>query len=184
MKAFITGDSLAAGVGATSPEKGLAGRIATELGKHNHVTLTNVAISGSRMKDIKIKPKQKQDLTIIVASSNDLYHFTNKQKFETLTKEVLELHSKLAKKVVLVGPADIGGTSAIPLFMKPLYKIARPKYAAIMKKTAAKHKNAKFVNPAEFSMKPYGPTEAADGFHPNNSGHKYWADLILSATHS
>ncbi len=180
LRIFIAGDSLAAGVGASRFENSLAGRIAIAFAKRNHVILTNTAKSGGRMKDITV-PRQKQDIAIIVASSNDLYHFTNKKRFEHSAHSALRLCSAAAKKVVLVGPGDIGGATAIPIVLKPFYNMQRPKYAAIMRKAALKYQNAAFANPMEFSMKPYGRTEAVDGFHPNDSGHKFWADIILSA---
>lgn len=182
-KLFMAGDSLAAGVGASNANKSLAGLVAQSFpGKH--VTFTNFAVSGSRMKDITASPKEKQDLTVLVISSNDLTHLTSQKEFERQTEEALNLYTSKSKRVILVGPADIGGTTLIPLAMKPVYKLQRPKYASIMKKTASKYENVTFANPADFSKKPYGHTEAADGFHPNDSGHRYWADVIISAIRS
>ncbi|MBI2144938.1 SGNH/GDSL hydrolase family protein [Candidatus Woesearchaeota archaeon] len=181
LKILIAGDSLAAGVGASSFGKSLAGRIATTLAKHHTVILTNVAVSGSRMKDLTAAPRQKQDIAIIVASSNDLYHFTSTRQFESDVTKALRLYSKHAKRVILVGPGNIGGATAIPLLLKPFYNIMRPRYAAIMKKASAKCKNTSFANPLDFSIKPYGKTEAEDGFHPNDNGHRYWADIIVKS---
>ena len=178
-KLFMAGDSLAAGVGASNANKSLAGRVAGSFpGKH--VVFTNIAVSGSRMKDLTAFPNKTQDLTILVISSNDLYHFTNHKQLEAETGKALQQYARKSRRVILVGPGNIGGATAIPLTFRPFYSWQRPKYAAIMKQAASKYKNVTFVNPADFSKKPYGHTEASDGFHPNDNGHRYWADVILS----
>ena len=179
---FLAGDSVAAGVGASSFGVSLAGRLANGLAGNHHVIFTNVAKSGSKMADLTSVPEQKQDIVVLFIASNDLYHFTNLKKFKSDTESALERYSKTAKRVILVGPADIGGATAIPLIMKPIYWARWPKYAAIMRTAAGKYPNMIYIYPAEYSEKlmTYGHTEAVDGFHPNDNGHRFWADLILS----
>ena len=182
IKVFLAGDSVAAGVGASSFDTSIGGRLANSLAKNNWVTFTNVAVSGSRMADLTTVPEEKQDIIVLFIASNDLFHFTNLREFENSTTEALERYSKKAKKVILIGPADIGGATAIPLILKPVYAIQWPKYAAIMMTVAAKHSNVTYIYPADYKEKlqSYGHIEAIDGFHPNDNGHKFWAQLILS----
>ena len=179
---FLAGDSVAAGVGASSFETSLAGRLANGLAGDHSVIFTNAAKSGSKMEDLTSVPEQKQDIVVIFIASNDLYHFTSLQKFKSDTESALEKYSKTAKRVVLVGPADIGGATSIPLVMKPIYWARWPKYASIMRTAAGNYANVTYIYPAEYAKKlrTYGHTEAVDGFHPNDNGHKFWADLILS----
>ncbi|MBI2143270.1 hypothetical protein HYU20_02925 [Candidatus Woesearchaeota archaeon] len=182
LKLFLAGDSVAAGVGASSFSTSMGGRIASALARENHVSFTNAAKSGNRMADVAAVPREKQDIIVLFIASNDLYHFTNLRKFENDTEAAMERYSKLAGKVIIIGPADIAGATAIPLIMKPLYNLRWQKYAAIMKTAASKHKNVTYVYPAEHKAKlrTYGHTEAKDGFHPNDNGHRFWADLVLS----
>lgn len=184
LRVLLAGDSIAAGVGATSAETGMAGRIGAELGRKNHVTFTNSAKSGSRMADLLNAPlpAKRQNITILFISSNDLFHLTNLEKFETDTEAVLKRYEKISVKVVLVGPGDIGGATLIPLVAKPIYNHKRQTYVNIMEKTAASHPKVTYINPLKHQdkLKEYGHTEAPDGFHPNDNGHRYWADIILS----
>ncbi len=184
LRVLLAGDSIAAGVGASSPETGMAGRIGAELGKKNHVIFTNIAVSGNRMADLlnSSLPPKKQNLTILVISSNDFFHFTNPAKFESDTEAVLSRYEKNTNKIILIGPGDIGGARAIPLFMKPTYNYKRGTYVNILEKAAAKHKIT-YVNPKDkkHDIKAYGRIEASDGFHPNDNGHKFWADIILDS---
>lgn len=183
MNVLLAGDSISAGVGSSSFENSLAGRLVNEVSKDNHVIFTNVAKSGNKMVDLlnASLPEQKQNLTIIFIASNDLFHFTSLKKFEQHTKSVLDRYSKISDKVILIGPADIGGATAIPLFLKPIYAMQWPKYAAIMKNVSSEYPNIQYINPIEYKdkLKEYGDTEAKDGFHPNDNGHRYWADIIF-----
>lgn len=183
---LLAGDSIAAGVGASGPETGMAGRIGTELGKKNHVTFTNTAVSGSRMADLLSAPipSKRQNITILFISSNDLFHFTNPEKFESDTEAVLNRYEKISDRVILVGPGNIGGATAIPLVIKPIYNLKRQAYVNIMEKVASpNHPKVTYINAKkhDYKLKEYGHTEALDGFHPNDNGHKFWADIILDS---
>ncbi len=179
-RVFLAGDSIAAGVGASSPESSMAGRLAYGLAKSHHVLFNNSAVSGSRMADMAKLPAERQNLVVLVISSNDLYHFTPLKKFELETQKVLSAYSNLSKETIIVGPGNIGGATAVPLIMRPFYNLQKPKYAAILKRASSSYPNVSYVNPADFNIKSYGHTEAADGFHPNDNGHRFWADLVLS----
>ena len=183
LKLFLAGDSVAAGVGASSFNTSLGGRLANSLAKDHHVIFTNAAVSGSRMADLTTIPEERQDVIVLFIASNDLYHFTSLKQFEKSTASAMEQYSAQGKRVILVGPADVGGATAIPLILKPIYALRWQKYAAIMRTEAKKYGNVAYLYPADYKemLKTYGHTEAKDGFHPNDSGHKFWADLILSA---
>jgi hypothetical protein len=50
-----------------------------------------------------------------------------------------------------------------------------------LREEAERFDNVIYVNPFEHSSsrEDYGYTLAADKFHPNDQGHKYWFDLII-----
>ena len=179
LRVFLAGDSIAAGVGASSPESSMAGRLADGLAKSHHVLFNNSAVSGSRMADMTKLPAERQNLVVLVISSNDLYRFTPLKKFERETQKALAAYSNLSKETIIAGPGNIGGATAVPLIMRPFYNLQKPKYAAILKRVSSSYPNVSYVNPADFNIKSYGRTEAADGFHPNDNGHRFWADLII-----
>ena len=184
LRVLLAGDSIATGVGSTSFETSLPGRLVNELSKTHRVIFTNVAKSGNKMSNlINVSfPEEKQNLMIIFIASNDLLHFTSLNKFEQHTKSVLDKYSKISDKVILIGPADVGGATAVPLLLKPIYAVRWSKYASVMKDISASHPNVQYINPIDYKekLKEYDGAEAKDGFHPNDNGHKYWADIILS----
>lgn len=180
LRIFLAGDSIAEGIGSSGFEKSLGGRLVAKLSHNNHVLFVNSADSGNKMSDLKELPKVKQDIIVLFVSSNDLFHFTNFEKFEKDTRSVLSNFTPMGKKVILIGPADVASATAIPFFLKPLYNIRSPEYARIMMTVSSKYKNVVYINPVNYKemLEKYGKTEAEDRFHPNDNGHKFWADLI------
>jgi lysophospholipase L1-like esterase len=179
---FVDGDSVGAGVGASAWDKSVAGRVASYYSEKYSVGYVNNSKVGAQMADLAHKqlPHLHPNLTILVISSNDLFHFTNLSKFEISTKEVLARYSEFSDKVILIGPGRVFDAAAIPIIIKPLYKIQGNKYAKIIDKESKNYPNVIYVNPLNTSVSrsDYGPTNGSDGFHPNDEGHRFWFDLI------
>lgn len=186
-KLFVTGDSVGAGVGATSFEKSVVGRVGNYLAQDKLVQLDNRSISGFTMENVgkqKEVPSEKQNLIILIVSSNDLFHFSDLNKFKVSTKKVLKKYASKADKVILIGPGKVIDSPAIPFFIKPFYALQGPKYTASIKANLEDFPNVKYVNPLEppKNMPLTGEHSlASDNFHPNDTGHEYWFNLIKSA---
>ncbi|HVZ67232.1 MAG TPA: SGNH/GDSL hydrolase family protein [Patescibacteria group bacterium] len=181
---FAAGDSVGAGIGASTFETSLVGRLSAELAKDHKVEVNNKSVSGYRMLNLVDGPlpSKKQDLILLVISSNDVFNFTNLDRFKDQTHKVFDKYSKLADKVVVIGPGRIFDTDALPLFMRLIYKQTGKKYASVMAEEASKYPNIIYVNPYEASEigKEYGDTGAADKFHPNDEGYRFWFDLVMN----
>lgn len=181
-KLLVVGDSVGAGVSASSFKNSLAGRVANFLVKDHFVSFQDNADTGARMQDVLVqKPAQKQDLILIVASSNDLFRFTNVDQFSKDVQKVVETYSLLTDKVIIEGPGRVFNSNAIPLFLKPIYKIRAKLYSDAIDRAIAGKKNIVHVNPhdaTQETLNSYGNTFAPDKFHPNDEGHKFWFDLI------
>lgn len=182
---FIEGDSVAAGVGASSAKTAIEGRIGEYLSKDKYVTLQNNSVSGSRMADLLKRkvPAEKRDLIILIISSNDLFHFQNINEFKNSTEKVLELYSPLAKKIIIVGPGRLYDTDAVPFLMKPIYKWKAAEYSKVISDAVGKYTNIVYINPTEAKIKPgeYSFMGASDHFHPNDEGQRFWFNLIKPA---
>ena len=179
LKVFMSGDSIAAGVGASSFGTSTSGRLVNYLSDNYYVDFVNEADSGTRMVDL-IKKRlsgEKQDLIVLVVSSNDVFHFTDLEKFEEAAKRVLDKYSRLTDKLVLVGPGKVSTAPVLPLPVRYLYKIRESKYADVLEKEARQYSNVIYIKPTD----PPKGTFAADKFHPNDEGHKVWFEAIKSA---
>ena len=181
-KLFISGDSIAVGVGASDFNTSLAGRIVDYLSKDKHVVFENAAISGARMQDLvnMSKPREKQDLIILIISSNDVFYLTNTVDFRAQTDEVIESYLKYSDKLVIVGPGRLFESGVLPVPVRTYYKYISPQYVKILKNAAERHKGTIYLNPTDKSVdvKGYGRTAAKDKFHPNDNGYKLWFDII------
>lgn len=179
---FAAGDSVGAGVGASTFETSVVGRVAEYLSRNRSVKLTNKSVSGYKMHDIlKITPpSKKHDLILLIVSSNNLFRFTNLTDFKKDTEEVFKRYAPKADKIIIIGPGRIFDAGAIPLMLKPLYGFMGWKYAGIMRTESLKYKNIIYINPFETKMMKdnYQDTSASDHFHPNDEGHRFWFDLI------
>lgn len=185
LKFFVTGDSLAVGLGATTFETTVAGRVANYLTQDNFVEFKNESVSGAKMQDLLNfpKPKEKQDIIVIIVSSNDLLRLTPYRHFEDSTQKVIATYSSLCDKLIVVGPSRVSDSPVIPLFIKPIYKIRAKKYGEIIKKTSLQFKSVFYVNPHD---SPHGINQvknwaSADKFHPGDDGQVYWFELIKTA---
>lgn len=181
-KLFIAGDSVGAGVGASSFENSVAGRFGNHFAKDNRVEFENISVSGNKVADVVAggEPAEKQNLIILIVSSNNLFRFTDLAQFKIDAAKLFAKFSPQTDKVLLIGPGRIFDSSAIPLFLRPIYKVRGEKYAKILREEAGKFENVIYVNPFEHqaSAEHYGNTFATDKFHPNDSGHRFWFDLI------
>jgi lysophospholipase L1-like esterase len=183
-KLFIDGDSVGAGVGATRFENSTAGRLAEYFSQKNYLGFENISKSGKKVADVldSPAPDEKQNLIVLIVSSNNLFRLTNLSKFESDSEKLFAKYSPLAEKVLLVGPGRVGDSTAIPFFVRPYYRYQGKKYAAVLKKEAPNFPNVAHINPQEHAalFENYGDTLAADKFHPNDQGHKFWFDLIVA----
>ena len=179
----MLGDSLGMGVGASSFEKSVVGRVADYLAKNNYVVLNNLSANGSKVQDLlNIKsPKNKIDLTIILISSNDVIRFTGFKSFEEDVKKVLEKCSKLSKKIIIIGPANVSQARLLPLPLRIIYFYRVPKYAFLLEKVSSDFKKVSYINsanPPKKLGKYLDEYYSTDKLHPNDQGHKFWFEMI------
>ena len=185
LKLFITGDSVGEGVGASRFEKSVSGRLADHLAKSHYITFENQSVTGTKMGDLlSMKmPDGKQDIIILIVSSNDLFRFISVGTFKKQTDAVLAKYGAHTDKLILVGPGRVFDGEAVPFFLRIIYKQKAPAYIQVMELFAKENPKIIYVNPTapDFYEDSYGPTTAEDKFHPNDEGHRLWFDLIKTA---
>lgn len=181
----IRGDSVGAGVGASSFSTSVAGRIGHALAEKRYVSLSNESVSGYKVKDVLFQslPQKVPDITILIVSSNDVFRLTPQKEFEEQVTTLLEKYAAHSKKVLIVGPGRLDDAAALPWFVRLFYKQKVGEYSKRIETVAKKFPNVVHVAPLsiEESSKQYGYILAADKFHPNDSGHTFWFDTIQPA---
>ena len=123
---------------------------------------------------------ERQDLIVLIVSSNDLFHVTNLKEFEKSTSEVLQKYAKLTDKLVIQGPGRVFDAPALPLPVRLFYKLQAPKYASVISAEAKKYKNVLHVNPINppMDLTGYGHSNSPDKFHPDDEGYRFWFDML------
>lgn len=114
---LVLGDSLAVGVGATSPSSSIAGRISQD---YPQVDITNVAVSGSRVHDViaQITPFTNDhfDLIVIQIGGNDVTHFTSLKNIESDMKSIMAQAHAMSPHVIVYSSGSVGFA---PIFTPP-----------------------------------------------------------------
>ncbi len=113
------GDSTAAGVGATSPERAIPRRVAAGLDRP--VELTSLAVSGDRVGDVVADQVDDlaaldPDVVLVSIGANDVVHLTSRADFRSGYEQLVAAVPEGAL-LVLLGVPDMGAPTR---FLQPL----------------------------------------------------------------
>ena len=169
------GDSVAQGIGASSPERGyvgvLASRIESVTGRG--VRVVNLSRSGARIREVAALQLSRMlalphaDIVTLAVGGNDV-----RDRSRTWEADVLELLDQLPAGTIVADVPDFGGgpgrrQSERAARTMRLGVEARDLRLAGLEAATREHMNWRCY--------------AADGFHPNNHGHRVWADALWPA---
>jgi lysophospholipase L1-like esterase len=181
------GDSTAAGVCATSPERALPRQVAA--GLQRPVALDVFATPGARAGDVlahqvpqvsALGADQQPDLIIVSVGTEDVTSLTSNNTFRSQYLAILDALPRGADKILL-GVPDLGSA---PRFAQPLRWMAGVRAGTLdaVVENMRDH-GADYVNIADFT----GPASAADPgtyfcadlLHPSDAGYQRWADTVV-----
>ena len=169
------GDSAAQGIGASSPQRGYVGLIADRFAEATGqpVQIVNLSRSGARIDDVlerqlPLLRQYQPDLITVGIGGNDIRRFD----LATLTDRVARLMAALPAGAVV---ADA------PYFMHGRWE--RDASAAANAMSEAARRRRLSVVPLHEALRAEGWSAmftqfAADWFHPNDRGHRVWADAF------
>lgn len=181
---LILGDSIGVGVGAVEPSDSLAGRIGQD---YQNATITNVAVSGSRLNDLKESIDEHlgetYDLVFISIGGNDITHGTSKKNMETVLAYILRNASMLGTQVIVVTAGNVGLS---PAFVWPFsnYIEWRTRVArTLFMNEVAHYKNIAYIDLFNERKDEIFNTDipkyyAPDRFHPSSEGYAVWYEKI------
>lgn len=172
------GDSLAQGIGASSPERGyvglLAARLETTTGRP--VQVVNLSVSGARVRDVLATQVPalaalRPDVVTVDVGANDMGRYDAAR----FSREAAELTAALPVGTLL---ADV------PYFMHGRWEVHAREASAVLARDAGRH--GVVVVPVHEAQRAQGwkamlTQFAADWFHPNDRGHRLWADTFWKA---
>jgi lysophospholipase L1-like esterase len=185
----VIGDSTAAGVGADS-ESGIAVMTARELAQRHHVTMTNLGVSGARMRDVRelqlaAAERIRPDIVLLSAGANDVTHLT---PVRSMRADLAEIVQRLKQanpnvRIVITGSPDMGAPPRVPRLLRGI-AAWRTNVVNRMFESEATRLNLVFA-PIAATTGPLFRRDhslfAADRFHPNNRGYATWLPALNKA---
>jgi lysophospholipase L1-like esterase len=171
------GDSAAQGIGATSPEKGYVGLVASRLEQATgqKVRVINLSATGAKLDDVLHKQipqldQYKPDLITMEIGANDLTSY-NSTSFSTTYAKILDLL-----------PADKTVVATMPYFGGRIDARGNDSAASQAIASLAVAKGFRLADLyAPLRAKNSPRIYAADYFHPSNYGYTIWADAFWKA---
>ena len=183
----MLGDSTAAGIGVTRVEDSVGGHLARLLANEKrYVTLSGVAVSGSRVGDLGPQVSRAllshPDVAVLLIGSNDATHGTPPRQVRPALVGAIRRLRAAGVPVVIGTCPDLGAARAIARPLRDLLA-AYGRLIAEVEAEAGKHEGAVVVDLAEatgpvFRAEPQA-TLSSDGFHPSSAGYDLWARAIL-----
>ncbi len=179
-KILVAGDSTGVGVGASSNQDSIAGRIGRDF---PDADITNISHSGDRLADLeKILQAHNgsgYDVVLLQIGANDITGRTPYADTRAELEHVLDRASMLGVKIVVMTAGNVGLS---PAFKWPLslYIEARTKSVrSIFLDEISKHQNASYVDLFKEAKDEIFNTDipryyAPDRFHPSGEGYGEW----------
>lgn len=180
---LVLGDSTAVGVGASTPEESVPGRLAAY---RKYTSVENHAVSGATVSDLPSQIQQIQqnhyDTILVQIGANDMTRFHDEEQVAASLKEILLPLKEKSKEIILISAGNLGGARAIPYPLRPLATRVNKKYHKAfedMAKVAGINYINLYTDPHSdpFILEP-NVYFAADSFHPSSAGYGVWFDII------
>lgn len=189
LRLVMLGDSTAAGVGASSTDATVGGRLAAGLAADRgiRVTLRSVAVSGARAADLDDQVdaalRLAPDVAVLLVGANDATHASRLSAVRSEIQDAVRRLRAGGAEVVVGTSPDLGAARALP---QPLRLVAawqgRRVAAAEAQATRAAGGTpvdlGRLTGP-QFRADP--ETLSSDRYHPSDRGYALWADVLLPA---
>ncbi|MFA5087384.1 MAG: SGNH/GDSL hydrolase family protein [Candidatus Paceibacterota bacterium] len=181
IKYAALGDSLTAGVGASSYENSYPYLLAKDMAKNNNeVILQDYSLLGARAEDVignLLDPviSGKPDIVTVLIGVNDVRERTGEDDFKNKYEYIVDsLLKQTNANVYLISLPFIGSST---VYLPPYDAYFRQRTIVFNKiiKEIAREKNLKYIDiatPTENIFKKDGPHYSVDSFHPSDEGYK------------
>ena len=189
LKYVVLGDSTAAGIGGTY-ESGIAVSTARELATRNTVVMTNFAVSGARLRDVRerqVEPaaRLRPDLVLLSAGANDVTHLTGVEAMRQDLGAIVRVLTAANPdaKIVITGSPDMGSPPRIPWVLRGIATYRTRKVNRMFREECARHQLT-FAPIADATGPLFRRDRslfASDRFHPNDRGYATWVPVLNEA---
>jgi lysophospholipase L1-like esterase len=185
----VLGDSTAAGVGGDY-QQGIAIATAKELARNNKITMTNFAVSGARLNDVRERqlPQAvalRPDIVLLSAGANDVTHLTRVASMREDLRAIIEALTAAnpGVKIVITGSPDMGSPPRIPRLLRGIASWRTKQVNRMFRAEVARY-GITFAPIAEVTGPMFRRDRslfADDRFHPNDRGYATWIPVLNDA---
>lgn len=180
---LFLGDSTAVGVGASDPEKSLAGLFAKDF---SDASIENRGVSGMRVRGLleSFHPEagERYDFVVINIGGNDIVHFTDPKSYTPDIKTIFERARSISDNVVVLHGGDIVHVPFFPWPVSYVYLGRTEKLRGIFIQ-AASETGVHYIDIYEAEKsdprsKKRAMWFASDAFHPNDTSYQFWYEQV------
>ncbi|MBO9398013.1 SGNH/GDSL hydrolase family protein [Shimia sp. R9_2] len=181
LRLLIVGDSSAAGVGATSQEKALSGRLVQNLAQDHQVTWKLIGESSitttGMLKRLSALPAASFDLAITALGVNDVTRGSSRRKWVKRQTELADLLSTKfgARCIVASGLPPMGAYPQVPQPLRWVLGAQATRLDDALAGLAATHPILSHL-PIDLPFETR--YQASDGYHPSEEAYTLWASLF------
>ena len=189
MTYVVLGDSTAAGVGAPY-DAGIATGTARGLADGRRVVMTNLAVSGARVRDVLERQLSaaealKPDVVLLSVGANDVTHLTPigsmRRSLQTIVRRLKTANPSV--RIVVTGSPDMGAPPRIPRLLRGIAS-CRTKQVNRMFQEEVERGKLTFAPIATMTGPLFRKDPSLfgeDRFHPNERGYAAWIAVLNRA---
>lgn len=184
LRLLVLGDSAAAGVGATTQQQALLGRLTTRLAQQVTIKFELMAQIGARTQDalrwLDRLPSDSYDVVVISLGVNDVTKAVPLSRWLQYQAELLDRLSQdfAARRIVITGLPPMHRYTMLPQPLRWVIGRRATRFSVAITDVIAKRANCVRID-GDPSLVP--SLMAEDGFHPGPDMHDIWADLAADA---
>ena len=185
---LIFGDSVVAGVGASTHALGLSGQCASTLARTLAQNLAWHAVGKIGIESTQLQaglwpsvPKEHAwDWVLISIGVNDITGLTRRARFrKALTTQLLQIRERAPQAVVMLcGLPPVHGFPLLPKPMRTVFAMRARMIDQLLQKLAREHDDVLFL-PVKFAAD--AQSFAADGFHPSEASYARFGKAAAEA---
>jgi lysophospholipase L1-like esterase len=178
LRLLVFGDSVVAGVGASSHALGISGQCASALALTLGQNIAwqavgKIGIESTQLEPLlwpKVPKDQSWDWVLISVGVNDISGLTRRARFYgALTKLLLQIRKRAPQAVVLFcGLPPVHGFPLLPKPLRTVFGMRARMLDQLLQKLSRTHIDVLFM-PVKFETHP--EAFAADGFHPSEASY-------------
>lgn len=189
IKYVALGDSLTAGVGATSSKDSFPYKVGAALARSGkNIELVNRGVPGAKTQDVIDSQLQEAlsdtpDIVTVLIGVNDIQGFVSSETFKRNEETIIDtLTSKTRAKIIIINIPYLGTDDLIAWPFRWLYRRRTAEFNIILA-DIAKNKGLTLIDLNEATKGQSARNSryySTDQFHPSAEGYKEWSEIIYA----